>query len=188
MLISSIDEGDELTHSYVDSLEDTKTRSRRLYDVRGQGCEIEVTAQLLTGIVPATLYAWNIHHRNPIAERTEQGDSIEISGRGSRGEHITMSVDEALLSCGGRTDSCGPNETSVVLQDPENTTKCSTYCTSHAGTPLPTILQEKFLHCKGMICVNCEVNFNLRYSSLCLTTNVTTVKQSRCFKKKDAVR
>jgi hypothetical protein len=49
-----------------------------------------------------------------MAARTEGGDSIESSGSGSQRELISISIDEALLCYGGRSDSCGPNDTSAT--------------------------------------------------------------------------
>lgn len=114
--LRNIDEGEELTHSYVDLVENTETRQRRLHDTHGfickcQRCEGRVTVQLPRS-APPNLYEWIINHLNPgpAPVATENASSKAIQGATSELELVFIPVDEALRCYGGPSTPCCPKE------------------------------------------------------------------------------
>jgi hypothetical protein len=91
--LRDIEKDEELTHSYVDLVQDTATRREHLQHLHGFVCDCTrcqglVCVKLLK-IVPSHVYEWLIQHRNPtLSNALDEG-------------MISISINEALHSYGG---------------------------------------------------------------------------------------
>jgi hypothetical protein len=111
--LRDIDQGDELTHAYVDLVQDKTTRQTHLQQLHGflctcRRCQGHVTVHLPT-VPPDNLYEWIVQQRNPCLGTK---DSIDLQQQQQQHNLVPWSVDEALCNYG----ACAGDPATVMTQ------------------------------------------------------------------------
>jgi hypothetical protein len=101
-LVNTIDVGDELTHSYVELVQDTETRQAHLQQLHGFSCSCARCMGRVFVDLPATvsredgwsgLYDWMLQHQLSLRDRPVSKQDVELQ---------SIPIDKALDSFGGQ--------------------------------------------------------------------------------------